>query len=91
MELITISPDEQMLLRELTDELRRKNNEKIPEILVSNKEAARYLGCTPQTVVARIKQGVLSRRTMGNVTGIPLSQLMNAKKKTRRDAGELPR
>ena len=78
------------LLEQLTTEIRRWNDERIPDVLVSSKEAARFLGCTPQTICANVKQGKLTRRTKGGVTGIPLAELMNAKK-TRREAGELPR
>ena len=57
----------------------------IPDILVSCKEAARFLGVTPATISTKVRRKILTKRTIDGVTGIPLRELMKA---TRREAVE---
>ena len=88
MSLTILPPNERNLIEQLIAELKRKNEERIPDFLVSCAEAARYLGCSTATISAYIKQGRLSKRTIDGVTGISIRQLMNTKKKNRREPGE---
>lgn len=80
-----------MLIEETLDQLIqtvRENNAKLEtivdrlggsEILVSNNEAARLLGITPQTVSSMVRQHRLHRVTIGQSTGIRLSEIRSIK------------
>lgn len=46
-----------------------------PEVLVSCTEAARLLGKTPATISTMIRDGRLSKTTIGQSTGIRLSEI----------------
>jgi len=62
-------------------------NEKYPgkfDVIVSCTEAARLLGRTTKTVSAMIRDGRLNKVTIGNSTGILLSEI----EKNRREARE---
>jgi len=61
----------------MLDELEKAIIRKYDDILVSNNEAARHLGCTPNTVSRMIKEGRLERVTIGDSTGIRYSSLLN--------------
>lgn len=78
------------LIKKLAEEVRLLREEMTPDVFVSCKEAARYLGVAQQTISNYLKQGRLTKRTAGEVTGIPLRQLTVMKRKNRREAGELP-
>ena len=45
------------------------------EVLVSCKEAARLLGCSPNTITNMLREGRLHRATIGESTGIRLSEI----------------
>ena len=80
-----------MLIEETLDQLIqtvRETNAKLEtivdslsgaEILVSNNEAARLLGITPPTVSAMVRQHRLHRVTIGQSTGIRLSEIRTMK------------
>jgi hypothetical protein len=87
---IILSDSDKALLEEIKTEVRRINDEKIPDVLLTCSEAARYLGYTSVTISTYIKRGKLTKRTKGKVTGIPLREVMRLKRKNRGDAGELP-
>lgn len=57
----------------------------IPTILISCAEAARYLGVSRATISARIRRRLLTKRTIGGVTGILLEELIDAKNSPRGD------
>jgi hypothetical protein len=87
---IILSDSDKALLDEIKFEVRRINDEKIPDVLLTCSEAARYLGYSSVTISTYIKRGKLTKRTKGKVTGIPLREVMRLKRKNRGDAGELP-
>ena len=60
----------------MLDELEGAIARKYDDILVSNNEAARHLGCTPNTISRMIREGRLNRITIGDSTGIPFSSIM---------------
>ena len=90
MGIITLSQGEHDMLERLVRELHRQNEERIPDVLISCNETARYLGYSLATISTYIKQGKLTKRTKGNVTGIPLRDIMKMKRKNRREPEELP-
>lgn len=49
------------------------------DLLVSNNEAARHLGCTPNTISRMIREGRLKRETIGDSTGIRYSSIVKCK------------
>jgi len=61
------------------DAIERKINERDYDILISNNEAARQLGITPNTVARMVKEGRLHRVTIGESTGIRLSEIRRKK------------
>lgn len=80
MEYSHLSPDDRMLIQDLIDELHAANQEhKVPEVLISCAEAARYLGVTPNTISSYIKQHRLFKHTVNRVTGIWLSDIVSFK------------
>lgn len=81
---LILSDSDRKMIAELRTEVQRMTEMKIPDVLVSGKEAARLMGVTSNTISAWVRQKKLSKRTMGGATGIPLSELM--KLKTRREA-----
>lgn len=86
-----ITETDRELIAGLTAELHRRNDEAIPDVLLTNTEAARYLGVSLATVGLMIAQGRLTRRTFGKVTGLPLRAVVEMKKtRNRREARELP-
>ena len=87
---IILSDSDKALLEEIKTEVRRINDEKIPDVLLTCSEAARYLGYSSVTISTYIKRGKLTKSTKGKVTGIPLREVMRLKRKNRGDAGELP-
>ena len=87
---VLLSDSDRILLDDLRAEMQRMNDEKIPDVLLSCTETARYLGYSLATISTYIKQGKLTKRTKGNVTGIPLRDIMKMKRKNRREPEELP-
>lgn len=77
MEINLLSNEELAAIRELTEEYRRK----IPVVLLTHMEAARLIGVTPNTIRGYIKQGRLTKRTIGSVTGILLRDVLDFKGK----------
>lgn len=72
-----LSKDVLDALSALTEEFRTR----IPEVLVSNNEAARLIGVSPNTICVYVKQKRLSKTTIGNVTGILLRDIVCFSKK----------
>lgn len=87
---VLLSDSDRILLDDLRSEMQRMNDEKIPDVLISCTETARYLGYSLATISTYIKQGKLTKRTKGKVTGIPLRDIMKIKRKNRRESEELP-
>lgn len=87
---VLLSDSDRILLDELRSEMQRMNDDKIPDVLLSCTETARYLCYSLATISTYIKQGKLTKRTKGNVTGIPLRDIMKMKRKNRREPEELP-
>lgn len=87
---VLLSDSDRILLDDLRSEMQRMNDEKIPDVLLTCTETARYLGYSLATISTYIKQGKLTKRTKGNVTGIPLRDIMKMKRKNRREPEELP-
>lgn len=56
--------------------------EQYDNILVSCSEAGRQLGVSPTTVTRYIREGRLRKTTIGQSTGIRLSEVMKMKMKT---------
>lgn len=77
MEANIISSEDIAAIKELTEEYRRK----VPVVLLTNMEAGRLLGVTPNTITRYLNAGRLARRTIGEVTGIPLRDILDFKKK----------
>ena len=77
MEINILSKEEMSAIKELTEECRRK----IPEVLLSNTEAARLIGVSNNTITAYIRQKRLKKTTIGNVTGILLRDVLCFNKK----------
>lgn len=82
MDSVVLAPYEYDAVIELAYALKRRT---IPEVLVSCSEAARLLGVSRTTISAYIKQGRLTKRTMDDVTGILLTDLMRFKENPSRD------
>lgn len=77
MKSVALTPDELSAIKELTEECRRK----IPEVLLTNTEAARLLGVSPNTICLYLKQNRLAKTTLGKVTGILLRDVVCFKRK----------
>lgn len=77
MEINLLSNDEMAAIRELIEEYRRR----IPAVLLSNNEAARLIGVTPNTICQYIRQRRLNKTTISGVTGILLRDVVLFKKK----------
>ena len=76
MEIVNLSLSDRARIDALTDALDRYNNGKFDNVLVSCREAARLLGRSPATVSIMLKDGRLKRTTIGNNTGIRLSDVI---------------
>lgn len=61
----------------ITDGLIRANDKRDDNIIVSCAEAARLLGKSAPTISAMIKDGRLHKTTIGNSTGIRLSEVLS--------------
>ncbi len=81
--IVSLSPEDRELIKGL-----RKSIEglRVPEVLVSCREAARILGYAYGYVSFLVRTGKLVRRTIGHSTGILLEDVM--KYKNRREAKE---
>ncbi len=80
METVNLSDYDRELLEGLTAELRhQRKKQEFPDVLISNKEAARILGVSATTISIYIRQKNLTKRTQGGVTGILLSELLKEK------------
>ena len=64
---------------DMLGELEKAIIRKYDDILVSNNEAARHLGCTPNTVSRMIREGRLERVSIGDSIGIRYSSIVNCK------------
>ena len=82
--LLVLSDSDRQMIADLKAEVKRMTELKIPDVLVSGREAARLMGVTSNTISAWVRQKKLTKRTIGGATGIPLSDLMRLK--TRREA-----
>lgn len=83
--LLVLTEEDRAVLDEIAKEIRMKKSI-VPEVLVSNNEASRILGVSYGTISKWVVSGKLERRTMGESTGILLSDILELKKKTRREA-----
>ena len=81
MEAVLFTKQDQERLAQIEKDVRSLKNKEIPEILVSQTEAARYLGVTIQTVFRYVRQNRLKKRTLGGTTGILLSDLIQFTKR----------
>lgn len=82
MEAISIFTDEdRKLLRDLTEQLRRRNELDSVDHLLSCRQAANELGVTRQTISAMIRQGRLHKVERGGRTGILLSEIKTSHSK----------
>lgn len=77
MEINIISNEELAAIKELTEEYRRK----LPEVLLTNMEAGRLIGVTPNTIRRYLNEKRLIRKTIDGVTGILLRDVLDFKKK----------
>lgn len=66
-------------LSRVTDGLERSVYDRDRNILISNTEAARLLGRTTTTISTMVHDGRLERVTIGNSTGIRLSDIWKIK------------
>ena len=83
MDAILFSPEDRMILMDLTAELRRFNNnaeKTCSDELLSCRETAQYLGVTPQTVSTMIRQHRLDKVVRGGREGILKSQVTRIKR-----------
>ena len=55
----------------------KRSNDADKNVLIACKEAARILGVAPGTISVMIKQGRLHKVTIGESTGIRLSEIRN--------------
>lgn len=69
-------------LEQAVDSLDRAVEKQYDNILVSCSEAGRQLGVTNNTVTRYIREGRLRKTTIGQSTGIRLSEVMKMKMKT---------
>lgn len=76
MTQISLSDDDRKRIDSLTRELKLLNKGGRIEILLSCREAARLIGRTPCTITTMLKDGRLTRKTIGESTGIPLSDVL---------------
>lgn len=83
--LLVLTEEDRAVLDEIAKEIRMKKSI-VPDVLVSNNEASRLLGVSYGTISKWVVSGKLERRTMGESTGILLSDILELKKKTRREA-----
>lgn len=82
---IVVTDEERAILEAIYEEFRKKVV--YPQVLISNMEAARLLGVSYATISKWLSTGRLTRRVIGESTGLLLSEVME-QKKTRRDAEE---
>lgn len=66
-------------LSRVTDGIERSVYDRDRNILISNTEAARLLGRTTTTISTMVHDGRLERVTIGNSTGIRLSDIWKIK------------
>lgn len=76
MEAVLFTKQDQDRLAQIEKDVRSLKYREIPEILVSQTEAARYIGVSIQTMSKYVKQNRLRKRTIGGTTGILLSDLI---------------
>lgn len=66
-------------LASVADDLAEAARKRDDDILISGNEAARHIGCNPATISRYLKEGRLSKVTIGGSTGIRLSQINDFK------------
>ncbi len=76
MEIVNLSLSDRARIDALTDALDRYINWKYDNVLISCREAARLLGKSPATISIMLKDGRLRRTTLGENTGILLSDVI---------------
>ena len=79
MEQVFLSASDRARIDALTDQLQRYHQDKQNDALVSCTEAARLLGKSTVTISRMIKEGRLSKTTIGESTGIRLSEIRKIK------------
>lgn len=67
------------VLRRIADEIADLTPGDVGEVLVSGREAARLLGKNPTTISLMVRDGRLVKKTIGESTGIPLSEIWRLK------------
>ena len=72
-----LSPADRARIDNLTEMLRAYNAPLFEDALVSCVEAARLLRRSPKTISMMLREGRLTKRTIGKSTGIPLSEIRN--------------
>ena len=81
MEYAPLPPYDRVLIQNLIDELHAANQErsKIPEVLISCNESARFLGVTRATISRWIREHRLQKHFVEGVTGIWFADLVRIK------------
>ena len=89
MEIVNLSLSDRARIDALTDALDRYVNGKYDNVLVSCREAARLMGKSPATVSLMLKDGRLKRTTIGDSTGILISEVIEQSSVMRQNRGNL--
>lgn len=76
MDTINLSIPDRERMDLLTAQLERWNDANNSDVLISCHEAARLLGKTPPTISKMLKDGRLHKTTIGDSTGIRLSEVL---------------
>ena len=79
MEAVLFTRQDQERIARIEKDIRALKQRELPEVIISQGEAARYIGISYTTLNRYIKTGRLRIRTLGGVRGILLADLVKFK------------
>lgn len=79
MEAVLFTKEDRERIARIEKDVRSLKQRELPEVLISQTEAARYLGVSCATLARYIKTGRMRTRILGGVKGILLADLLNFK------------